>query len=108
MSEAGRCGSCKWWTLTTSEDIWDRPHLRGEDGEKLTTGGYYEPVPAPGAWGKCERAGQFGPKASDRFYVIDGSEYVADLNTRDDFGCVEWVGVADAASAAPREIRGEG
>lgn len=72
------CGSCKHW----------RTH-RG----LATLGGSYGDEPAPGVWGMCDLAEFDGPKTgSSKFYVIDGSLYQASLNTRDDFGCIEWEG----------------
>lgn len=87
MSE--QCETCQWWEETTSGDPWDLPSMYGDDGRAVYTDDY-ERVAAPGRWGTCTKVAEFGPrKGSDRFYVIDGSEYAASLQCRSDFGCVE-------------------
>ena len=49
-------------------------------------------LPAPGEWGACNRVAMLHPTADVAFVVKDGSDYLANLNTRSDFGCVAWVG----------------
>ena len=82
-----RCGTCKHWERLQYE--WQGPIAPIIlDSRKQENNWHGEK--APGEWGWCKKAGEFGPKRSDRFYVVDGSEYIASLRTRSDFGCVEW------------------
>lgn len=85
----GRCGTCRHWATIDLDDPWERkPALYDENGERVRDA-EYEDVPAPGRWGWCQRVAEFGPDKASRFYVVDGSEYMAKLGTREDFGCVE-------------------
>jgi hypothetical protein len=48
-----------------------------------------KPVEGP-AWGYCTRVAVIHVNdPATRFYVIDGSDYLAKLGTRSDFGCIE-------------------
>jgi len=40
-------------------------------------------------WGFCNKVAMFAPLGDGRFYVIDGSGYLAKMGTREDFGCTE-------------------
>lgn len=83
-----RCETCRHWKSIDGGEF-DQPEMRDDSGHVIYTDDY-ETTPAPGRWGWCKKVAEFGPHAgSDRFYVIDGSEYSASLSTRSDFGCVE-------------------
>lgn len=95
MSDDRTCSTCQWWKAYTSPDAWEWPELRDEHGDTVYDENYLT-TPAPGTWGECLKAAEFGPSQSDRFYVVDGSEYKAELHTRGDFGCIEWAAARDA------------
>lgn len=91
------CETCAHWSDDWSDDDtdpgqhhwWNGPTLYSDSGEPMHDSGY-RPIAAPGKWGHCTKVDEFGPRAASRFYVVDGSEYMASLYTRSDFGCVEW------------------
>ena len=85
------CASCKWWTESdyptpdpwqygvTVELVQARPDLKWGECTAL-------PSTAIDAMGDEEHT--FKPNS--RAYTYDASEYSSGLNTRADFGCVEW------------------
>ena len=87
MTSEATCANCKWWgTAPDEHDDW---RMTTEPTIQRKT--IDEPrVPAPGPWGWCKKVDTFGPGSpATRFYVIDGSDFLAALSTRGDFGCVE-------------------
>jgi len=74
----GRCGGCKHW-------------LNPWGNEPYTNYGEHVPTPEDRPrWGTCQQV----TMATDSTelgdlpaFVIDGSQYSADLHVRDDFGC---------------------
>lgn len=90
----GSCETCVHWKTDWTDEECRAPdaamYAPGDGNARKLHDGDYEPIKAPGKWGECMRVAEFGPRqGSDRFYVIDGSEYHASLNTRSDFGCIE-------------------
>lgn len=77
-----RCAGCAHWSPTQYQpDI--RPDLDTKPDDWMGE-------EAPGNWGYCQYAGEFGPRdTSNRFFVSDGSDYPATLHTRSDFGCID-------------------
>ena len=89
----GRCGTCVHWVhrfpdpYNEGVEVTVDPPWMYRDGDWRSSG------PAPGEWGHCTFAGELGVEnTSQRFYVMDGSEYKAHLYTRSDFGCIDWAG----------------
>lgn len=95
MADGPACGTCAHWLAIpvgnydlVPRSIDHHPYTyEGDDDEPGR--------PADGAWGYCGRVAEFWPAPAGRFYVIDGSEYMAKLGTRSDFGCVEHEGKTD-------------
>lgn len=72
-----RCETCEYWIELDYPVKLDGIYGNGEL--------------ARGRWGKCERAGKLGPSNHDnKFYAQDASDYNASLQTRSDFGCIEY------------------
>jgi hypothetical protein len=84
------CETCAHWA-DDWHDEYDDPALglRDDNGEPLHNADF-SMVRAEGTWGHCTKVDMFGPRKASKFYVVDGSEYVAALYTRSDFGCTEW------------------
>lgn len=76
-----RCESCVHWKNPWDDDPFD--HV----GSDLLADPGDEP-----RWGTCQLIGlaEFGEKVTLPAFTKDGSDYVADLHTRADFGCVLW------------------
>lgn len=90
------CETCAHWKDDWADDHdggqWhytQGPTLYSDGGEAMHDADFH-PVIAPGRWGHCEKVDEFGPRKDSKFYVVDGSEYVASLYTRSDFGCTEY------------------
>lgn len=74
---AHSCGDCRHWggSLDSPGPPWEQK---------------VEECGGPQAcWGRCERAGNCQPEGQ-RFYCQDKEDYSAWLETRSDFGCVDW------------------
>ena len=86
-----QCQTCRHWLPIASVDDpeYEMPQLLDDDGAPLYSDEDYNPLIAAGQWGFCQRVAELGPRKASRFYVIDGSNYMAKLGTRSDFGCVE-------------------
>jgi len=66
----GYCKDCKWWMT-------DPPGLQSDTG----------------LWGDCGVAGNGGGQPlvpQTKAWAYDSHNYAAGLNTREDFGCVQW------------------
>lgn len=69
------CGTCSHWQQPSGDR--DEPYQ-------------HEPRPeGPTPWGWCGLIGlpEYGEVVTTTAYTKDGSDYVADLHTRSDFGC---------------------
>lgn len=75
MPDVNRCVSCKHW-----QNPWDDP---GTGTDKI-------PVDDRPRWGVCALIDMpdYSEKTTTIAFTQDGSDYAADLHTRDDFGCV--------------------
>ncbi len=80
------CASCKHW-----QQVWNDPaskaYVHGNAAEKI-------PADKRTEWGVCEAIGmpEMAETVTTLAFTQDGSEYMADLHTRSDFGCVLWAG----------------
>lgn len=75
VSDVNRCASCKHW-----QNPWDDP---GSGTSKI-------PDDDRPRWGVCALIDMpdYSEKTTTIAFTQDGSDYAADLHTRDDFGCV--------------------
>ena len=78
------CSGCKFWRALGEPPDVNRHYTFPEAALVIAEANRHR-------WGWCQKVAEFGPaRGSDKFYVIDGSMYRAELNCREDFGCVEW------------------
>lgn len=81
---SGRCKTCKFWTPPERE--WDYvAHPVDEDTFEPKVIGYEVRLCRHPELTFCET-----PLSADGFGVADGSTYLADLYTAEEFGCVRW------------------
>jgi hypothetical protein len=86
---SGNCGTCRFW---------QNPWLENAEGRSVAITSEQS-----ARWGVCAiirhpgqdeaiGAGEWVqlPARSPRAFTADGSGYLSELSTRDDFGCVEW------------------
>lgn len=84
---SGECGGCEFFQRSD----WDSGDRNYYVINEIQAKDDFTSLKAPGKWGVCVKVAEFGPRrGSDKFYVIDGSQYQATLQVRTDFGCVEY------------------
>lgn len=87
------CGTCRWWQRDKwmDPDAYEVRHDLRSSGLLADMADRVEAVAAAqqGRWGHCLRV-THGWGGSALAYTLDASNYESSLQTRDDFGCVEW------------------